>query len=89
VILGARETIGRIRPIIVAEALQDDRGVVSLLRGLGYHRCPISLAGTPTYLYAPGTKSVSVFFRSRTLTRRLAHGMARRLRREVGRLSHS
>jgi FkbM family methyltransferase len=89
VILGARETIGRIRPIIVAEALQDDRGVVSLLRDLGYHRLPISLAGTPTYLYAPGTKSVSVFFRSRTLTRRLAHGMARRLRREVGRLSHS
>lgn len=89
VILGARETISRIRPIIVAEALQDDRGVVGLLRELGYYRLPASLAGTPTYLYVPAIKSVSVLFRSRTLTRRLARGMARRLRRTAGTVSPS
>ena len=84
VILGARETIRRFRPVIVAEALQDDRGVVGLLRDLGYCRLPASLAGTPTYLYVPAMKSVSVLFRSRTLTRRLAQGVARRLRRAAG-----
>lgn len=84
VILGARETIRRVRPIIVAEALQDDGGVASLLRDLGYYRLPTSLAGTPTYLYVPVAKSVSVLLRSPTLARRLARGAARRLRRAAG-----
>ena len=89
VVLGARETISRVRPVIVAEALQDDRGVVSLLRDLGYYRLPTSLAGTPTYLYLPMAKSVSVLLHSPTLSRRLVSGMARRSGRTVGALFHS
>lgn len=79
VITGARETIRRIRPIIIAEARGDKGDVVILLRDLGYRRVPVSLAFTPTYLYIPSPKSIPDLLRSRVLIRKLAGAAARRL----------
>jgi FkbM family methyltransferase len=80
VLHGARETIGRLRPLIVAEAQDNSAGAAALLRDLGYRRVPVSLAYTPTYLYVPSLWSVTALLRSRTLVRRLALALARRCR---------
>jgi FkbM family methyltransferase len=79
VLRGARQTIGRLRPLIIAEAREKEDGVAGLLRDLGYHRIPVSLAYTPTYLYAPSLRSASALARSRTLVRLLLLAVARRL----------
>jgi FkbM family methyltransferase len=79
VLRGAQQTIGRLRPFIIAEAQAKTDDVVALLRDLGYRRIPVSLAYTPTYLYVPSLRSVSTLARSRTLVRRLLLEVARRL----------
>ncbi len=79
VLLGARETITRMRPLIIAEATDDDDGARVLLHELGYHRVPVSLAFTPTYLYLPSWRALPAILRSRTLLRRLSLAVARRL----------
>ena len=75
---GAQRTIGRLRPLI-AETREKEDGMAGLLRDLGYRRIPVSLAHTPTYLYAPSLRSASALIHSRTLVRLLRGTLARRL----------
>lgn len=79
VLRGARETITRLRPFIIAEARTDDDDAPALLRELGYRRVPVSLAFTPTYLYLPSWRALPAALRSHALLRRLALAVARRL----------
>jgi FkbM family methyltransferase len=79
VLVGAHDAISRFRPFIIAEALGNKGGVADLLHGLGYHRVPVSLAFTPTYLYAPSRTALLGLVRSRTMVRRLLLELARRL----------
>jgi len=68
VLLGARQTISRLRPLIIMEmqgGASDSAG--TLLRELGYHRISTSLAFTPTFLYIPSLRSIPVLFRSPNL----------------------
>ena len=55
VLRGAIQLIRRSRPVIVVESwdARHRDGIVCLLRPLGYHRFPISLCSTPTYVYVP------------------------------------
>lgn len=84
VLRGAHETIVRLRPLIIAESLENKGGVVALLRELGYRRVPISLAFTPTYLYLPTFRSFLGLLRSHALIRRLIRRVALRLHLSLG-----
>ena len=55
VLRGALQLIRRSRPVIVVESwdARHRSGIVRLLRPLGYHRFPVSLCSTPTYVYVP------------------------------------
>lgn len=79
VLLGARETITRVRPFIISEMQEGSSdGAVALLHELGYHRIPASLAITPTFLYIPSLRSISVLLRSPTLIRHYIRTVIRR-----------
>lgn len=55
VLKGALQLIHRSRPVIVVESwdAHHRKAIVRLLRPLGYHRFPLSLCSTPTYVYVP------------------------------------
>lgn len=52
---GARSVVGARRAILVVESWDHGlrRAVISRLGAAGYHRFPISLCATPTYVYLP------------------------------------
>jgi FkbM family methyltransferase len=74
VLRGAAESIANMRPIIVIEQGASGGGADAWLRKAGYRRVPISLAATPTFIYAP---NVRVFLRSLTVFEVIGKSVAR------------
>ncbi len=87
VLAGSRRLLARSRPVVVVESWDRHhrRAVERLVQPLGYHRFPLSLCSTPTYVYLP---SWSLLLRAWTSSRPLSLAasatvgrVARRLRR--------
>jgi len=81
VLLGARQTIARWRPYIVAEELAGHQEVDDLIRELGYRRLPVDLASTPTRVYASSTRAAARVLTTRPYLQLAAGALAARLGR--------
>lgn len=80
VLTGARDTIARLRPFIIAE-MHDGQsdGAAALLRDMGYRRIRPSLAFTPTFLYVPSLRAFLVSFRDPAMLRQYIYATISRV----------